>query len=88
MGEFAFQTLRESITSAIRSKILTGELQPGVKLAEQKLAEEFGSSSRQLNRVLQTLEDSPQSLIFGRQNALPGPGEAGFVAPVIAKEMP
>ena len=25
MGEFAFQTLRESITSAIRSKILTGE---------------------------------------------------------------
>ena len=28
MGEFAFQTLRESITSAIRSKILTGELQP------------------------------------------------------------
>lgn len=44
MGEFAFQTLRESITSAIRSKILTGELQPGVKLAEQKLAEEFGSS--------------------------------------------
>lgn len=38
MGEFAFQTLRESITSAIRSKILTGELQPGVKLAEQRLA--------------------------------------------------
>ena len=35
MGEFAFQTLRESITSAIRSKILTGELQPGVKLAER-----------------------------------------------------
>ena len=36
MGEFAFQTLRESITSAIRSKILTGELQPGAKLAEQR----------------------------------------------------
>ena len=53
-----------------------------------ELADELGSSSRQLNRVLQTLEDSPQSLIFGRQNALPGPGEAGFVAPVIAKEMP
>ena len=32
MGEFAFQTLRESITSAIRSKILTGELQPGQSL--------------------------------------------------------
>ena len=50
MGEFAFQTLRESITSAIRSKILTGELQPGVKLAEQKLAEEFGSAGHPSGR--------------------------------------
>ena len=52
MGEFAFQTLRESITSAIRSKILTGELQPGVKLAEQKLAEEFGSSRAPIREAL------------------------------------
>lgn len=44
MSEFTFHTLRESITSAIREKILTGGLQPGCKLTEQKLAEEFGSS--------------------------------------------
>jgi phospholipid/cholesterol/gamma-HCH transport system substrate-binding protein len=50
------------------------------------LADELGSSSRQLNRVLQNVEDSPQSLIFGRQNALPGPGEAGFVAPMPSRE--
>ena len=56
MGEFAFQTLRESITSAIRSKILTGELQPGVKLAEQKLAEEFGSSRAPIREALRQLE--------------------------------
>ena len=56
MGEFAFQTLRESITSAIRSKILTGELQPGVKLAEQKLAEEFGSSRAPIREPLRHLE--------------------------------
>ena len=55
MGEFAFQTLRESITSAIRSKILTGELQPGVKLAEQKLAEEFGSSRAPIREALRQL---------------------------------
>ena len=56
MGKFAFQTLRESITSAIRSKILTGELQPGVKLAEQKLAEEFGSSRAPIREALRRLE--------------------------------
>lgn len=45
------------------------------------LAAELSASSRNLNRVLQMLEDSPQSLIFGRENLLPGPGEAGFVVP-------
>ena len=53
-----------------------------------ELADELGSSSRQLNRVLQNFEDSPQSLIFGRQNVLPGPGEAGFVAPTPSRESP
>ena len=56
MGEFTFQTLRESITSAIRRKILTGELEPGVKLAEQKLAEEFGSSRAPIREALRQLE--------------------------------
>lgn len=45
------------------------------------LSADLSSSSRQLNRVLQMLEDSPQSLIFGRPKALPGPGEPGFVVP-------
>ncbi|WP_153108764.1 MlaD family protein [Propionivibrio limicola] len=44
------------------------------------LSDELSASSQQLNRVLQMVEESPQSLIFGRQNP-PGPGEAGFVAP-------
>ena len=56
MSEFTFQTLRESITSAIRHKILTGELEPGVKLTEQKLAEEFGSSRAPIREALRQLE--------------------------------
>ena len=75
MGEFAFQTLRESITSAIRSKILTGELQPGVKLAEQKLAEEFGSS-RAHPGALRQLEQEAWSSIRAMW-LLGAPGEAG-----------
>ena len=62
MGEFAFQTLRESITSAIRSKILTGELQPGAKLAEQKLAEEFGSSRAPIREALRQLDAAKKQL--------------------------
>ena len=65
MGEFAFQTLRESITSAIRSKILTGELQPGVKLAEQNLAEEFGSSRAPIREALRQRN---QGLQFPRKS--------------------
>ena len=45
------------------------------------LTRELSSSSRQLGRVLQMLEESPQSLIFGRPEAPPGPGEPGFSAP-------
>ena len=46
-----------------------------------ELTGELASTSRQLNRVLLMIEESPQSLIFGRQNALPGPGEPGFGVP-------
>lgn len=46
-----------------------------------ELGSELSTSSRQLNRVLQMLEESPQSLIFGVPQAAPGPGEAGFVPP-------
>lgn len=46
-----------------------------------ELGSELSASSRQLNRVLQMVEESPQSLIFGVPQAVPGPGEAGFVVP-------
>ena len=83
MGEFAFQTLRESITSAIRSKILTGELQPGVKLAEQKLAEEFGSSRAPIREALRQLEQEGMVELGapgkagGRLRDLPAAGKSG-----------
>jgi len=53
-----------------------------------ELSAELASTSHQLNRVLLMLEESPQSLIFGRQNVQPGPGEPGFAAPPIVRERP
>ncbi|CAB1369484.1 MlaD family protein [Denitratisoma oestradiolicum] len=38
-------------------------------------------NSRQLNRVLEGLEQSPQAVIFGRPAPAPGPGEAGYGTP-------
>ncbi|MEF8712630.1 MAG: MlaD family protein [Accumulibacter sp.] len=49
---------------------------------------DLSGNSRQLNRVLQMLEESPQSLVFGPPASAPGPGEAGFVAPPSREERP
>ena len=38
-------------------------------------------STRQLNRVLQQLDEAPESLLFGRNPPPPGPGERGYVPP-------
>lgn len=45
------------------------------------LVSDLQSNSRQMKRILDGLETAPQSLIFGRPAALPGPGEAGFATP-------
>ncbi|HQR03027.1 MAG: MCE family protein [Proteobacteria bacterium] len=44
----------------------------------ESLMRDMQQSSRQLNRVLQEIESSPQSLLFGRTPPPPGPGEPGF----------
>lgn len=45
-----------------------------------ELINQLQQNSRQLNRVLETIEESPQSVIFGRAAPPPGPGETGFNA--------
>lgn len=72
--------------------LLLGEPSPGGIGALVARFNEVGSglarNSRQLDRVLQVLEESPQSLIFGPVSPLPGPGEAGFVVPSSSKGSP
>jgi phospholipid/cholesterol/gamma-HCH transport system substrate-binding protein len=46
-----------------------------------QVAEETARAARQLQRTVGGIDDNPQSLIFGRQRAQPGPGEPGFQAP-------
>jgi len=56
---------------------LTGRTLPGINSVVQELQQ----NSRQLARILSSLEEAPQSLIFGRPAPPPGPGEPGFVVP-------
>jgi phospholipid/cholesterol/gamma-HCH transport system substrate-binding protein len=44
------------------------------------LMDELGRNSRSLERLLQDLQDRPESLLFGRPAPPPGPGEPGFDA--------
>lgn len=46
-----------------------------------RVADDTSRAARQLGRTVNGISEQPQSLIFGGGAAVPGPGEAGFVAP-------
>ena len=46
-----------------------------------RAVEDTARAARQVSRAINTVNDNPQSLIFGRGPVTPGPGEAGFTAP-------
>jgi len=46
-----------------------------------RVTEETSRAVRQLNRTAASINENPQSLIFGAGAITPGPGEPGFVAP-------
>jgi phospholipid/cholesterol/gamma-HCH transport system substrate-binding protein len=45
------------------------------------LTDETRSSMRAVRRTMNTLNDRPQSILFGAPDVAPGPGEPGFAAP-------
>ncbi|MDR1648482.1 MAG: MlaD family protein, partial [Zoogloeaceae bacterium] len=49
-----------------------------IALRVNRMADELTLTSRQLKRVLEQLEEAPQSLILGTPAGRPGPGEPGF----------
>lgn len=53
-----------------------------------RVADEASLTMRRLGRVADNLNDNPQSLLFGRGAAQPGPGEAGFTPPTAVPARP
>ena len=46
-----------------------------------RTTDEAARTVRQFGRLADGLAEQPQSLLWGKGTATPGPGEAGFVAP-------
>ena len=78
------QTVSEKLETTLGDPASNATLIPRLN----DLSADLSTSSHQLNRVLQMLEDSPQSLIFGRQRPSPGPGESGFATPETTRGQP
>lgn len=57
MGALLYQTLRESIVDAIRTKIFNHEIKPGERIVELELAKEFHTSRGPIREALRQLEN-------------------------------
>jgi phospholipid/cholesterol/gamma-HCH transport system substrate-binding protein len=60
------------------TQALTAAMQKDTLPRINVLAEELARTSRGLDRLIAQLKREPQSVVFGRQTAAPGPGETGF----------
>lgn len=56
MGKITYQTLRENVVDIIRMKIFNHELEPGMRIIEQDLSDEFGVSRGPIREALRQLE--------------------------------
>jgi len=57
----------------------------GTLLRLNRALDETGRAARQVGRVAGSLQDNPQTLLLGPGLAVPGPGEPGFVAPLLTQ---
>ena len=77
----AQQTLSSLDTLSKNASALTtslGSMANRLEYETLPLAHDMRSSIRALNRTLDSLNERPQSVLFGSPRAKPGPGEPGF----------
>lgn len=64
MSELLYQTLRESVVNAIRTKIMNHQLRPGERIVELELAQEFQTSRGPIREALRQLEKRRDCRIY------------------------
>lgn len=72
----------DKLTEGAGALAATGQtLNAGTLPRLNRTAEEVARTVRQAGRVVSTVNENPQALIFGNGPVVPGPGEPGFAAP-------
>ena len=64
------RTLRERILSTIRAAIVNGEIRPGTRIMEPKLAERFGISRTPIREAIRQLESEGLISVIPRKGAI------------------
>jgi phospholipid/cholesterol/gamma-HCH transport system substrate-binding protein len=75
--------LLDKLSESTDSLTVLGQtLSSGTLPRVNRTSEEAARTARQVGRAVNTVNDNPQALIFGNGPLQPGPGEAGFAAPI------
>lgn len=79
----------DQLARGVETLALTGQALNTATLPRlNRAVEDTARAARQVSRAVNTVNDNPQSLIFGQGPIAPGPGEAGFTAPAGASTLP
>ena len=71
----------DKLAEGVETLAATGQTVNAATLPRlNRAVDDAARTARQLNRAVTTVNDNPQSLIFGNGPSLPGPGEPGFSA--------
>ena len=69
-----------SLSARLETLLGSGDAAHATLPRANALMKELTDTTRQFSRLLESLDDNPQSLLFGRPPVRPGPGESGFSA--------
>lgn len=69
-----------SLSARLETLLGSGESAHATLPRANALMKELTDTTRQFSRLLESLDDNPQALLFGRPSVRPGPGEGGFPA--------
>ena len=79
----------DQLARGVETLALTGQALNTATLPRlNRAVEDTARAARQVSRAVNTVNDNPQSLIFGQGPIAPGPGEAGFTAPAGVSTLP
>ena len=79
----------DQLARGVETLALTGQALNTATLPRlNRAVEDTARAARQVSRAVNTVNDNPQSMIFGQGPIAPGPGEAGFTAPAGASTLP